>query len=366
MQFGTTMSTASGINPLTSTSLLDWFARESSPTILLIDGGVSTYLEHVLAKRRQVFSSRELWSSSLLLDGLDDDVIDCHSAFAAAGADILSTVTYQCHFGVASCSFKDKPINDEIMTGMMRKGIVLARQCTKRYVAASLGSYGAALADGSEYRGDYKGITREMLRDFHSRRIDAIVTEQPDAIAFETVPNADEVSILAELVRESSLSSVAVWISLGCSNDHQLNDGTELETVLDEIRRIDPTGAFINAIGFNCCSGKHVSNLLRILTLHMATNGPKRGIVFYPNSGEEWDATHANWKEESGGTSPNEFADEMHHAVQVVEQTWATYRINESPMPRMIIGGCCRTTPATILALRDMIDEREADIKAAC
>lgn len=356
------MPTASSSNPLPSLSLLDWFACEGSPTILLLDGGVSTYLEHVLAKRNQVFSRRELWSSSLLLDGLDDDVVDCHDAFAAAGADILSTVTYQCHFGVASCSFNHKPIDDETMTGIMRRGVVLARQRTNAYVAASLGCYGAALADGSEYRGDYKGITREALRDFHFRRIDAIAPEHPDAIAFETVPNADEVTVLAELVRESSLSSIAVWISLGCRNDHQLNDGTELERVLDEIHRIDPTGAYINAVGFNCCNGKFVSNLLRILTLHMATYGPKRGIVVYPNSGEEWDATQANWKAETGGTSSNQFANEMYHAIQIVEQTWAKNSVIKSPTPRLIIGGCCRTTPATILALRVMIDQREADM----
>ena len=340
-------------------SLLDWFATERSPTILLLDGGVSTYLEHVLAKRNQVFSHRELWSSSLLLDGLYDDVIDCHCAFAAVGADILSTVTYQCHFGIPSAKYK--PIEVEIMTGMIRKGILLATQCTRAYVAASLGCYGAALADGSEYRGDYKRITRQALRDFHRRRIDAVVPEHPDAIAFETVPNADEVIVLAELLREASLSSVAVWISLACRNDHQLNDGTDLETVLDELCRIDPSGSFVNAIGFNCCHGKYIPNLLKILTRHMAIKGPKRGIVFYPNSGEEWDAANATWKEGTGSTTPNHFADEMCYAIEVVEQTWAGHCAKDSPLPRLIIGGCCRTSPATISALRVMIDKREAD-----
>ena len=91
---------------------------------------------------------------------------------------------------------------------------MLARQRTNAYICSKPGHYGAALADGLEYRGDYNGITRQTLHDFHCRRIDAIVPEHPDKIAFEAVPNADEVAVLVELVRELSLSSVAVWIFL--------------------------------------------------------------------------------------------------------------------------------------------------------
>ena len=338
-----------------SSSLLDWFTT-SHPSILLLDGGVSTYLEHVLAQRNQVFSHRELWSSSLLLDGLDDDIVDCHKVFAAAGADILSSVTYQCHYGTDST--KKKIVDDDTMTSMIQKGVALAKAHTNRYVAASLGCYGAALADGSEYRGDYNGVTRQRLHDFHQRKMKTVLLEQPDAVAFETIPNLEEVTVVAELLQTTSLSGVAVWISLACCNDYQLNDGTELDKALDELQRIDPNGTAIHAIGFNCCHGQYMSSLLRILTRHMATKGPKRGIVFYPNSGEEWDATTASWKEATGCTVPNEFAHEMLHGIKVVEQTWRQHSLH--PMPALIIGGCCRTSPSTIAALRAMIDTREA------
>lgn len=347
-------STCASSHVLPSSSLLEWFTCRS-PSILVLDGGVSTYLERRLAQRNHVFSHRELWSSSLLLDGLDEDIIDCHTTFAAAGADVLSTVTYQCHFGIASAT---KTVDDRTMTSMIHKGIALAKACTHGYVAASLGCYGAALADGSEYRGDYKGVTRQTLHKFHSRRINTVLLRQPDAIAFETVPNLAEVVVLAELVQQTPLSDVAVWISLACCNDHQLNDGTELELVFDELRRIDPTGTSIHAIGFNCGNVKHIAGQLRALTRHMATKGPKRAIVVYPNSGEEWDAEKACWKTGTGCTSPSQFADEICQGIQVVEQTWTQQDVQ---MPHLIVGGCCRTSPETIAAIRRMIDKREAD-----
>ena len=346
--------------PSRSINLRDWLASDREPSVLLLDGGVSTYLESLLANRNESFSNRALWSSSCLLDGQDEDILECHSAFAAAGADIISTVTYQCHFGIGGD--RQLSVHEDTMSCMIRKGIHLAKRATKMYVAASLGCYGASLADGSEYRGDYeKSVTRATLRDFHRRRINVVAPELPDAIAFETVPNIEEVAVLAELSRNSAPIPAAVWISLACCNDHQLNDGSELELVLDELRKIDPEGDAINAVGFNCCPGKYVSSLLKILTRDMAINGPKRGIVFYPNSGEEWDSEKAIWLEGSGCTEPETFARALLEGIKVVEQTWARFCVLKSKTPKIIVGGCCRTSPTTIAALRRLVDERGKD-----
>jgi S-methylmethionine-dependent homocysteine/selenocysteine methylase len=54
-----------------SSLLLKTWLLSSEPSalrlILLMDGGVSTHLEHLLEQRNQKFPIRELWSSSLLL-----------------------------------------------------------------------------------------------------------------------------------------------------------------------------------------------------------------------------------------------------------------------------------------------------------
>lgn len=94
-------------------------------------------------------------------------------------------------------------------------------------VAAAVGSYGAYLADGSEYRfhasilyfnsrkifkfqlfcahifckniihsGDYgEGMTLENLKDFHRRRVQVLASSGADLIAFETIPNKLEAQV---------------------------------------------------------------------------------------------------------------------------------------------------------------------------
>jgi homocysteine S-methyltransferase len=379
------MSSSSSGLVTSSISLLDWLQCipcTQSPSILLLDGGVSTYLEQVLAQRGAHFEHRELWSSSLLLTNEGcDDIAACHQAFAAAGADILSSVTYQCNYGTAATT--ETIVNDTTMSGMIRKGLQLARDNTGPYTAASLGCYGAALADGSEYRGDYGDVTRQQLYNFHNRKLQTVLLGQTsllasssssssaaalsvDAVALETVPNLEEVNILVQVLKDNAVSErgVATWISLACRNGHELNDGTEVEHVLDELRRLDPKGTIVNAVGFNCCHGQYVSSLLRILTGHMAKKGPKRGIVVYPNSGEDWDATTASWKHGTGCTVPEEFAEQIKAGIKEVEQSWKEHSAESETLPRLIVGGCCRTSPGTIASLRKTIDEREERMKA--
>jgi homocysteine S-methyltransferase len=234
-------------------------------------------------------------------------------------------------------------------------GIALARKCTSNYIAVSLGSYGAALADGSEYRGNYDGITRSALTEFHRKRLSVAIKEKPDAIAFETVPSFEEISVLAELSIQSYSSEVAFWISMSCCDGCLLSDGTEIEKVLDEINRIDPNGDFVHAIGYNCFHGMYTFSLIEILTRHMATKGPKRGIVLYPNSGEDWDAKESCWRRGTGTPGLNEFATELHSVISFVEKIWLEY--SDLPRPKLILGGCCRTSPNTIAALREVVDK---------
>jgi homocysteine S-methyltransferase len=335
-----------------SENLLKWIKNHETASVLILDGGVSTHLENMLSLHNQCFSSRQLWSSSLLLDQLDSFILECHNDFAIAGADILSTVTYQCHFGAPN--HLAAVVDDGKMTSMIIQGIQLARTCTTCYVAVSLGPYGAALADGSEYTGHYNGITRSSLLEFHRRRMIIATNQNPDAIAFETVPSFEEVSVLTELSKQNFTNDVAVWISLSCSKGCLLSDGTQIEKVLDEINRIDPNGDFVHAIGYNCFHGMYTSSLIEKLTHHMATKGPRRAIVIYPNSGEDWDAHESCWRKGAGSTGPNEFATELYSAISLVEKIWSEY--SDLPRPKLILGGCCRTSPATIAALRELVD----------
>lgn len=233
----------------------------SSPPMLLLDGGVSTYLEHLLLEQERSFSNRLLWSSSLLLDSKDDGLIrQCHRDFLQAGSDIVSSVTYQCHFGIYAQQQRKPILPDETMTLMIRHGIQLAKEeaSTKtRSAVASLGCYGAALADGSEYRGNYSGEV--LLQDFHSRKLKVALSCQPDAIAFETIPNQEECIAIVKAIQQNlqSATKAAFWISLGCQNGSQLNDGSHLTQVLSILHELDPHAEYVHAVGINCCHIQH-------------------------------------------------------------------------------------------------------------
>lgn len=167
-------------NPKSRGWLLEWFEDHSKgeySSLLLLDGGVSTYLENAAA-----FSHRSLWSSSLLLriNSIHDITVNagheairaCHEAFYRAGSDIVSTVTYQCHYNCCGelllqrgdVDGETRAITANDIETMLRDGIRLAREARCNvlrdstiskdlFIAASVGCYGAALADGSEYKG---------------------------------------------------------------------------------------------------------------------------------------------------------------------------------------------------------------------
>jgi homocysteine S-methyltransferase len=180
-----------------------------------------------------------------LLDGEKEVIQDAHRAFWNAGADIVSTVTYQCHFNTGE-------INDECMTKMLRDGVHWARSAVSCYIAASSGCYGASLADGSEYTGDYgEKVTLSHLMDFHRRKFVVLAEETPDAVAIETIPNLLECRAVMQMLTERDYNDVAVWISLACQDGDLLNDGSRLENALDIIHEMDPSAQY--GVGINCC-----------------------------------------------------------------------------------------------------------------
>jgi homocysteine S-methyltransferase len=379
----------------------------NSDNVLLIDGGVSTHLEELLVQngKNHGFLHREFWSSSLLLSNQGRDLVRRgHLDWIKAGADIISTVTYQCHYESSfwpsrlkdtskehvvriAMDEKNIEISNETINEMWENGIVLAKQAIakqhvgnqsdssnlkfitevpkKIWVAASSGCYGAILCNGAEYTGDYPGTTQTGLHDFHLRKIIQIIQCNPDAIAFETIPNYVEIHALAEAITtyENQYQAdawPACWISLACKNDTQLNDGTSVEEAVKVILKTIPSER-VQGIGFNCCNSCYLNGLVDILIKQLVAMNQRRAIVVYPNSGEDWDAQHQEWKIENESTSCADMAGQIFDVVMKIETTWKS--LTTLPIPVVIVGGCCRTRPSTIEALRLKIDRhrRERD-----
>jgi len=261
-------------SPLTTSSTRLSTTMPAKP-VLILDGGVSTHLERKLSKavdgssEKSPFAHRELWSSSLLLtpDGCGA-IRDCHRDFLLAGADIIETVTYQVHYTPLPGKENDLQrlrLEDDAVDKMLQDGVKLAREAVEQHraqtgklahIAASIGSLGGALADGSEYTGRF-GLSMEQIASFHKRKLQVLASEHPDVIAFETIPCVLECEAVLSVLKEvkNDISSLPpVWLSLACSDGEHLNDGSKVLDAMNRIDSLDPNADLVCAIGINCCS----------------------------------------------------------------------------------------------------------------
>lgn len=252
-----------------------------TPQVFLLDGGISTHLE---SKLSDPFAHRELWSSSLLLTPAGRDaILKAHRDFLSAGADIISTVTYQAHYMPLPGKETDTSrlrLEDSKVDNMLIDGIRLAKEAIKQhqerngaskqgtYVAASIGSLGGSLADGSEYTGNF-GLSVGEIESFHTRKFKLLAGEHPDSVAFETIPCIEECEAILNVLkrqmppdgfrtgRDAPNMPPACWLSFACSDEEHLNDGSNLRDALGLVEKLDPEAKLLPALGVNCCSFKN-------------------------------------------------------------------------------------------------------------
>lgn len=234
--------------------------------VFALDGGLSTALEE-----RGADLSSDQWTARLLTD--DPDLIAAaHRAFYLAGARVATTASYQA---------TDPDLLTRSVT--IARGVrdQLADTHEGLLVAASVGPYGAVLADGSEYRGRY-GIGRARLRDFHAPRIDVLVAAGPDLLAVETLPDQEEAEVVADLLADAGLPA---WVSYTVRGDR-----TAAGQPLAEAYAVLADRPVVVAAGVNCSAQEDV--LGAVAAAVAATGLP---AVAYPNRGGSWDATGKQW-----------------------------------------------------------------------
>jgi homocysteine S-methyltransferase len=231
---------------------------------ILLDGGLATALEDL----GNSFKS-ELWTGELLKSA-PDQILEAHRAFVEAGAEIIITSTYQVSFpGCIAKGWTHTEVVDAL-----KLSVQLAREAGAPKVAASIGPYGAYLADGSEYRGNYD-VTEEALIDFHKERLEILIGCNPDYIAFETIPELREARVILNLLKSLN-NTIPTWIAFSCKDDLHLSSG---ELFSDAAKLSKELGA--DYVGINCTSPELVTSLLE--------SAPEYGpFVVYPNAGKTW------------------------------------------------------------------------------
>jgi homocysteine S-methyltransferase len=291
-------------------------ARAASGSPLILDGGLATELE---ARGHDL--NDPLWSARLLIE--DPDALrSVHRAYVESGAECVITASYQATLdGLQARGCADAE-------ALLAQSVALARDARPRFVAASVGPYGAALANGAEYTGNYPGMDESGLREWHARRFEVLAQAGADALACETIPNAAEARALASLAE--AFPDVPVWFSFSCRDGERLRDGSRLRDVASDCAQVPN----VLAIGVNCTAPRFVDSL--IAELRAASDTP---IVVYANSGEDYDAARRTW---AGENDADHFAE--------LAQRWQR-------LGARLIGGCCRIGPRHIRALAKALRE---------
>lgn len=195
---------------------------------LLIDGGHSTVMEEMGCDL-----DHELWSAKLL-DSDPESIVKAHELYIKSGAQCLATASYQgtiegfmklghSKSQAKALLLKSVDLVTVAIDNMIQKAIIKNRPL----IAASIGPYGAYLADGSEYHGNYD-VSDEVLIAFHKERIDLFEDSDADLLAFETFPNLQEAKVIAQLMENSSKPA---WISFSCKDETHIHDGTPIAEI---------------------------------------------------------------------------------------------------------------------------------------
>lgn len=322
--------------------------------VMILDGALATELE-----QHGCDLDDPLWSARVLIEN-PDVIVQVHADYFRAGADCAITSSYQATVD----GFSKRGIGEQAALELIRKTVELAAQARddiwaevqqsvvenkefkregkpsfgteqqtsdvpeksplarpRPMVAASVGPYGAYLADGSEYIGHY-GVTDETLAAFHRPRMAALLEAGADILAFETIPSLLEAQVLVDLLKE--FPHAYAWLSFSLKDGTAISEGTPIETCA----RLFGSEPQIAAIGLNCAPMEVVTEAVGILS--RASDKP---VIVYPNSGETYDAVTKTW---SGQGTCGSMSD--------ASEQWVAAGAK-------IIGGCCRTTPHQIGAL---------------
>ncbi|MFD6889212.1 homocysteine S-methyltransferase [Streptomyces sp. NPDC059957] len=297
--------------PRASRPLAGALAGPGGRTVLL-DGGLSNQLAD-----QGCDLSGGLWTGRILAER-PEQVTAAHTAYARAGAEVLITASYQ----VGYAAFARHGHGPERTTALLRRSVRLADAAARAaghgvWVAASVGPYGAVLADGSEYRGRY-GLSVRELAGFHRPRIEALLAEGPDVLALETVPDTTEAEALLTVLAETGARA---WLSYTVAGGR-----TRAGQPLPEAFALAAGSPQVIAVGVNCCDPAEV-----LPALEAAATVTAKPLLAYPNDGSVWDAATQTWQAPAA-PAPWPTADWLRTGARLV-------------------GGCCRIGPDRIADL---------------
>ncbi|MDF7637977.1 homocysteine S-methyltransferase [Lactobacillus sp. ESL0791] len=294
---------------------------------LVLDGAMSDELE-----RQGIKTNNHLWTASALITD-PKTVYQAHMNYFQAGAQLVITDTYQANVP----AFTELGYSNAQAQNFIASAVKIAKQAREDYekqtgkhnfVAGTIGAYGAYLADGNEYRGDYHLSSKEYL-DFHLPRLTTIIAEKPDCLAIETQPKLEEVICLLTWLKEQQ-PQIPVYVSFTLQDSQTISDGTSLKTAVNAVNNFPQ----VFAVGVNCVNPHLVSSAITCIQQETS-----KEIVVYPNQGASYDPASKTWQK-------------IAHPIDFYQATKKWYKLGAH-----LIGSCCTTGPAQTKEIAQAFEE---------
>lgn len=288
--------------------------------IKLLDGSMSFPLEQLGYNLKN-----KLWTGMALIS--DPDIIkNIHKDYINAGADYISTSTYQVSYDrLQNMGYQSSEIKKVFQKSVdiVKEAIKESRSKKEIKIVGSFGPFASYDPNASEYVGKYNSSDDE-IKNFHLNNINIIEETDLDIILYETIPCLREIKILSKILSQTNKE---IWISITCNENIEFRDGSSFKEACKIISQIEQ----ITTMGINCFSPLLVEKALKELKKY----SNKKTLV-YPNSGEKYNPKDKYW------SGKNEFNNLM-------IKNW----LSLSPD---IIGGCCRVGYNNIKKMREEID----------
>jgi len=288
--------------------------------IKLLDGSMSFPMEQLGYNLKN-----KLWTGMALIS--DPDIIkNIHKDYINAGADYISTSTYQVSYDrLQNMGYQSSEIKKVFQKSVdiVKEAIKESRSKKEIKIVGSFGPFASYDPNASEYVGKYNS-TDDEIKNFHLNNINIIEETDLDIILYETIPCLREIKILSKILSQTNKE---IWISITCNENIEFRDGSSFKEACKIISQIEQ----ITTMGINCFSPLLVEKALKKLKKY----SNKKTLV-YPNSGEKYNPKDKYW------SGKNEFNNLM-------IKNW----LSLSPD---IIGGCCRVGYNNIKKMREEID----------
>lgn len=278
---------------------------------LLLDGAIGS-----LMQQQGVDAGPPLWSTALTKKDLHT-LLDIHSDYIDAGADIITTNTFRTNPAAlkrAAAGIEgEEVIKKTVMTALMAVG-------AKKIIIA-----GSNPPAEDCYQRE-RTLSPDELYQNHETHIDLLQRSGCDIILCETLSHMDEINILGEIFKEEDVPFI---ISLYFDENLKLLSGEPIDKAIETAAGFNPL-----AVGINCVSPNLFTGIMEEYAALLADIN--WGFYLNTGSGKQTDK-------------------EIRTGINALE--YGRYVNGMLKYKPSFVGSCCGSTPEHTEALREVIDE---------